>query len=75
MARGDNVWVVKQGKRWAVKEEGIKTPISIHNKQSIAREQGIKQAKQNKSEFIMQNRDHAIREKNSYGNDPKDIKG
>lgn len=72
---GENVWVTPQGNKWAVKEEGNKTPLSTHNKQSAAREEGIKQAKQNESEFILQNQRGKIREKNSYGNDPRNIPG
>ncbi|MBP7791517.1 MAG: DUF2188 domain-containing protein [Candidatus Goldbacteria bacterium] len=72
---GDNIWVTKQGNKWAVKKEGNKTPLSTHNKQSVAREKGIRQAKQNESEFILQNQHGKIREKNSYGNDTRNIPG
>lgn len=68
---GKNIHVVKNGNRWAVKEEGRKTPLSIHKSQELARQNAVPVAKDNKSEVVIHGRDGKIRDKDSYGNDPK----
>lgn len=58
---------------WQVVED--KRQVSTHKTQKAAREAGIKLAKKEKCEFSLQGRDGKIREKNSYGGDPKGVKG
>jgi len=67
---GKNIHVVKNGDRWSVKEEGRKTPLSIHKNQELARQNAVPVAKTNKSEVVIHGRDGKIRDKDSYGNDP-----
>ncbi|MDP2884817.1 MAG: DUF2188 domain-containing protein [Ignavibacteria bacterium] len=67
---GKNVHVVTHGKRWAVKEEGKKAPLSTHKSQELAREKAVPVAKKNESEVVIHGRDGRIRDKDSYGNDP-----
>ncbi len=67
---GKNIHVVKHGDRWAVKEEGRKTPISTHKNQELARQNAVPLAKENESEVVIHGRDGTIRDKDSYGNDP-----
>ncbi|MEX2115296.1 MAG: DUF2188 domain-containing protein [Bacteroidota bacterium] len=67
---GKNVHVVKSGDRWAVKEEGRKTPLSTHKSQELARQNAVPLAKENKSEVVIHGRDGKIRDKDSYGDDP-----
>jgi hypothetical protein len=61
--------------RWAVKREGASRPISTHRKQETAIEHGRPIARKNEVEFIIRGRDGRIRAKDSYGNDPRNIRG
>jgi hypothetical protein len=67
---GQNQWVVKHGKQWAVKGEGNSHPTSIHNKQSNAIGLARQIAKSQQSELFIQGRDGKIRDRDSFGNDP-----
>jgi hypothetical protein len=60
---------------WAVKHEGSSRPISNHRKQETAIEHGRPIAKGDRVEFIIRGRDGRIREKDSYGHDPRNIPG
>lgn len=72
---GKGVHVVPHGDDWAVKKEGNERPSSVHDTQEQAWEAGIEAAKKEKSEASLHGKDGRIREKNSYGNDPRKSKG
>ncbi|KJG04770.1 hypothetical protein UB33_17450 [Photobacterium angustum] len=72
---GKNQWVVKKGEQWGVKGEGNERITSFHNTQKDAIAAAKSIAKNQKSELIIQGKDHKIREKNSYGNDSYPPKG
>ncbi|MEP2025436.1 MAG: DUF2188 domain-containing protein [Reichenbachiella sp.] len=60
---------------WAVKKEGSAKASAVTGTQYEAIQVGKNLAKKNHSELTIQGKDHKFREKNSYGNDPKNIKG
>jgi hypothetical protein len=72
---GKNQHVVPKGDQWAVKgAENLKATRVVDTQREaikIAREIAINQ----QSELIVHGKNGQIREKNSYGNDPADIKG
>lgn len=72
---GKNQHVVPHGGDWAVKGAGNEKATKVVQTQKeaigIAREIAINQ----QSELIIHGRNGAIRNKDSYGNDPKNIKG
>ncbi len=70
-----NQHVVPHGDKWAVKgEKNVKnTKIVDTQKQAIDIAREI--AKNQKSELVIHKKDGTIRDKDSYGNDPKKIKG
>jgi len=74
MAKKDQHVVPHEGK-WAVRGEGNDRVTSIHETQESAIESARKIAINNKSELVIHRPDGSIRDKNSYGNDPRDIKG
>ena len=74
MSRGD-VHVVQGDKGWRGEEEGSSRASSTHNTQAAAWKAGRKVARQSKSEALLHGRDGKIRERNSYGNDPRRSKG
>ena len=67
--RGRNIWVVRKGKKYSVKEEGARrtiiTPVSQRDAIAIAR----RIAKANNSELVIQNASGRIRAKDSHGFD------
>ena len=71
-----NQWVspTPDGK-WKHQGEGNAKATGLYGTQKEAIDAARKAAIKNGSELIVQNRKGQIREKNSYGNDPKNIKG
>lgn len=69
------VHVVPAGGKWAVRKEGSSKASSAHQTQQAASKAGKSMAKKEKSELFIHGRDGRIREKNSYGNDPRASKG
>jgi hypothetical protein len=67
------VQVVPQGDQWTVEQDGQST--GTFSTQEEAAQAGKQQAKSLGAEFQLHGTDGTIREKNSYGNDPSDIKG
>lgn len=63
------------GKKWVVKKSNQDKPVSTHWTQVKAIEAGRTEAKQLHVEHVIHGRDGKIREKNSYGIDPKKTKG
>ena len=72
MANKD-VHTIKDGGRWSNKQNG--RVVSSHNNQANAIDAGRKEAIKDGVEHVIHGRNGKIREKNSYGNDPRDIKG
>lgn len=62
--------VPDKSKGWRVKREGQDKPLSTHDKKDQAVSAGKDQAKKDKTELTIHNRDGKISDKDSYGNDP-----
>jgi len=69
-----NVHTVPNGKGWINVVAGDRTPTN-HRTQATAAEAGRKIAIQQQSEHLIHGRNGQIREKNSYGDDPRRTKG
>ena len=67
--------MVTYGELWAVKREGTDEPLSTHNTQAEATDAGRAQAKADEVELVIHGQDGQIREKDSEGNDPRDVPG
>jgi hypothetical protein len=72
---GVNVWVGPHEGRWAVTLEGSEEPESVHDTQAAAAEHGRELAQRNESELLIRGEDGQIRERNTYGVDPRSSKG
>ncbi|BDQ12738.1 DUF2188 domain-containing protein [Sediminibacterium sp. TEGAF015] len=70
-----NQHVVPHGNNWAVKGAGNEknTKIMPTQKQAIEKARAI--ARNQQSELVIHNRDGKIRDKDSFGNDPRKSKG
>lgn len=82
VTRGEEVRVAKdvhvvpsEGGKWAVKSEGASRARSVHGTQKDAIEAGREAARNAKSELLIHGRNGQIRERDSYGNDPRSKKG
>jgi len=67
---GKNQWVVRNGTEWGVRGEGNQRLTSRAPTQAEAIDIATSIARSQQSELIIQGRDHRIRERSSYGNDP-----
>lgn len=65
--------VVKYEQGWAVKSGGVVT--SVRGTQKAAQQDAISQAKWDRTDVVIHGRDGKIRAKDSYGHDPRRIKG
>ncbi len=74
MAKGDVHVVPKEG-RWRVEVEGSSRARSTHDTQAEARGPAREIAKRNKAELLVHGRDGKIRERSTYGEDPRRSKG
>jgi hypothetical protein len=72
---GKNVHVVKHPNGWAAKVAGNEKATKVTATQEEAEKVAIRIATNQKSEVIIHGRDGKFREKNSYGNDPKNVNG
>lgn len=72
---GKNQHVVPHGNDWAVKGEGNSKPTAIVDTQREAIEIAREISQNQKSELFIHNQQGQIRERDSHGHDPKDIKG
>lgn len=72
-----NIWIVHDtdSERWHIRREGEDNPLQSFATQDEAFEAGREVAKQDEVELIVQGADGKIVEKNSYGHDPRDVKG
>jgi hypothetical protein len=55
---------------WAVKKEGVKSPLSVHRTQSVSEVKVHTLAKQAEVEAVYHNKLGQIKDKDSFGNDP-----
>lgn len=60
---------------WAVTKEGNKKATSVHPTQKQAEDKGRNIARKEGAEFYLHNKQGKIRERDSYGNDPRSSKG
>jgi hypothetical protein len=74
MSKGD-VHVVPGDNGWRVEVEGTNRARSTHTTQVEARSAGRDLARRNKVELILHGRDGRIRERSTYGDDPRRSKG
>lgn len=72
---GQNYWCAPHDERWQVKGEGNERASSLHDTQAEAWAETIRLAKESKGEAFLAGKDGKIRERNSYGHDPRDIPG
>lgn len=70
-----NQHVVPHKDKWAVKGEGNQKNTVLTDTQQQAIERARQIAKNQESELLIHGRDGEIRKRDSYGNDPRDIKG
>jgi len=71
----NRVSVSKHENGWQAKVAGNNRASKVCSTQAECREYGIGLAKKLSAEFTLHGENGRIREKNSYGNDPKNIKG
>ena len=69
------VSVSKHPNGWKAKVAGNERASQVYTTQAECREFGIGLAKKLGAEFTLHGENGRIREKNSYGNDPRNIKG
>jgi hypothetical protein len=69
------VHVTPRGNKWAVIREGNQRATSLHDTQKQAETKGRETARRDKTEFYLHNQQGEIRERDSYGSDPRSSKG
>jgi hypothetical protein len=69
------VHVTPRGNKWAVMREGNERATSLHDTQAEAVKKGRETARRDKTEFFLHNQQGEIRERDSYGSDPRSSKG
>ena len=74
MAKGD-VHVVPGENGWRVEVAADGRARSVHSTQAEAREAAREIARRTKRELFVHGRDGRIRERNTYGTDPRSSKG
>lgn len=72
---GQNYWCTPHDKGWQVKGEGNEQASSVHETQAEAWEETRRLAREARSEALLQGEDGQIRERSSYGNDPRSVPG
>jgi hypothetical protein len=72
---GENVHVVPSEGRWRVEVEGSSRARSTHDTQAEARTAAREIARRNRSELLVHGRNGQIRERSSYGSDPRRSRG
>jgi Uncharacterized protein conserved in bacteria (DUF2188) len=75
MPKTGDVHVVPTEKGWKVEVEGQSRAGGMHDKQEAAWQQARRIAKENKAEALLHGRDGKIRERNTYGSDPRRTRG
>jgi len=72
---GKNQHVVMHDDHWVVQEEGAATPIATFKTQGQAWEKAKAIARRERSEAVLHGKDGRIRERTTYGADPRSSKG
>ncbi len=75
MSKGKDQHVTPHPDGWQVKGAGNSKATAVRNTQAEANSIAIEIAKNQQSEVLIHGRDGKIRDKNSYGNDPRKSKG
>lgn len=75
MSSKKGIFTVKRDDGWANIIGGNQRATSLHQTQHEAIQAAIPRAKRDGLEHMIQGMDNKFREKNSYGNDPRNIKG
>lgn len=70
-----NVHVVQKGGQWAVEEEGKTDQPMFFRTKEEAVDCGRQLAREKQVELLVHRADGAITERDSYGNDPRDVPG
>lgn len=70
-----SIHITPKGDQWQVKTAGSTKATKVCNTQKECIDYGKQQAKRNNAELVIHGTNGQIREKNSYGNDPRNIKG
>lgn len=70
----NDIHVVPAGDEWAVEAVGGGNRATFATQEEAIRA-GTERAKADKVELLIHGRDGKIRERNSFGNDPRNIKG
>jgi hypothetical protein len=73
--RKGDVHVVPSDAGWRVEVEGQSRASGTHTTQSAAWDQARSIAERNQSEALLHGRNGQIRERNTYGHDPRRTKG
>jgi Uncharacterized protein conserved in bacteria (DUF2188) len=73
--QGLNQHVVPNPEGWAVQAEGVQEPAFVFATQREAIAKGRELAMSQRSELFIHGEDGQIRERNTYGHDPRQIKG
>lgn len=72
----DNYWThPRSDGKWGSKKEGASRDSRVFETQKDAWDYSRSQAKEGQGEAYLQNKQGQIRERNTYGHDPRDIKG
>lgn len=76
MPNDKNHWThPRQDGRWGSKREGNQRDSAVFDTQAEAWKHSKEQARQDGGEAYLQNRQGQIRERNTYGHDPRETKG
>ncbi|MDZ8238461.1 MAG: DUF2188 domain-containing protein [Nostoc sp. ChiQUE01a] len=75
MSKGKDQHIVPHSEGWAVKSEGASKTTKVFDTQQKAIDKGREIAINQQSELLIHNQKGQIRERNSYGNDPRSSKG
>ena len=61
--------------QWARQKDGTRRAASLHDSQADAMQVARRQAERERTELVVKGTDGRIREKHSFGNDPRHIPG
>src|SRR5690348_1363315 len=75
MAERRDIHVVPNGDGWAVKREDEDRPLSTHSTQAEAVEAGRSLARNEQAELLVHSQSGQIRDRSTYGHDPREIPG
>lgn len=75
MAKSKNVHVVPNGDQWSVRRENAQRSSGNFPTQSAAAAQARQMARRENGELFIHRQNGQIRDRDSYGNDPRSSKG